>query len=98
MSNYGTELILDLHECDPSTYATRNQLEVFIAALCKKIDMEAEDIHFWDYDGEPEEYEKAPAHLKGRSVVQFIRTSTIVIHTLDEMLSVYLKRINNTML
>jgi S-adenosylmethionine/arginine decarboxylase-like enzyme len=40
--------------------------------------------------GEPEEYNKAPDHLKGISLVQFIKTSNITIHTLDTLKRVYL--------
>ncbi len=52
--------------------------------------MNREDIHWWDYKGQPEEYKIAPAHLKGTSVIQFITTSNITIHTLDEMKRVYI--------
>lgn len=87
---YGKELILDLHHCDPTTYATRGQIEAFIVYLCAAIDMKREDLHWWDYEGQGEEYEAAPAHLKGTSAVQFITTSTIVIHTLDELGKVFI--------
>jgi len=52
--------------------------------------MNREDLHFWDYTGEKAEYHKAPIHLKGTSAVQFISTSNITIHTLDEMKRIYL--------
>lgn len=52
--------------------------------------MEACKISWWDYKGYPEEYDKAPEHLKGTSAIQFISTSNITIHTLDEMKRVYL--------
>lgn len=44
---YGTELILDLHDCDPKQF-TRGRLTIFFAELCDLIDMKAEDLHFWD--------------------------------------------------
>ena len=90
MSPYGQELILDLHNCDPATYDTREQLAQFMIELCERIDMQREDLHFWDYDGDPEGYAAAPEHLKGTSAVQFIKTSNITIHTLDGMKRVYL--------
>ncbi len=90
MKAYGKELILDLHECDPATYSSREKIKEFLIYLCEKIDMERGDLFFWDYEGEEEEYEKAPAHLKGTSVVQFIMTSSIVMHCLDDMCRVYL--------
>ena len=79
---YGYEQVLDIEQCDISTF-TRQSLTDFFVALCEKIKMQRADLHFWDYDGYPEEYEKAPDHLKGRSAVQFIKTSNITIHTLD---------------
>jgi len=90
MESFGQELILDLHDCDPSTYDSREKLEKFFVGLCDLIDMEREDLHFWDYEGHKEEYDAAPAHLKGISAVQFIKTSNITIHTLDELKKVYL--------
>lgn len=89
MDNFGKELILDIHECDPSLF-TRENIEKFFIELCELIDMERCDFHFWDYKDCPEEYEKAPAHLKGTSAIQFITTSNITIHTLDELKRVYL--------
>lgn len=86
---YGKELILDLHHCNPLTF-TREQITSFFNDLCNKIDMDPEDLFFWDYVGEKEEYEKAPDHLKGTSAIQFISTSNITVHTLDKMKRVYL--------
>ena len=84
---YGKELILDIHNCDISLF-NRVDLERFVKRLCNLIDMEREDLYFWDY---PEEEKKnLPAHLKGTSVVQFIRTSDIVIHTLDDLRKVFI--------
>ncbi len=86
---YGCELILDLHGCDVSTF-TRKSLRKYFAALCKAIDMEPCDLHFWDDVGvAPEEQQTSP-HTKGTSAVQFILTSTIVVHTLDLLEAVYI--------
>ena len=82
MNPYGQELILDLHGCDASKF-TRESIERYLVELCDMIKMTREDLHWWDYEGEPEEYKQAPDHLKGTSCVQFIRTSAIVIHSLD---------------
>lgn len=89
MKTYGKELIVDIHKCDVLRF-TRELISKFMCDLCHLIDMEREDLHFWDYDGYEEEYNDAPAHLKGISAVQFIRTSNITIHTLDELKIVYL--------
>lgn len=88
--NYGKELILDLHDCDATTYCDREHIQMFMEDLCDLIDMERGPLHFWDYEGLPEDYDAAPAHLKGTSAVQFIMTSSIVIHALDDMRQVYL--------
>ncbi len=89
MKNYGKELILDLHECNPK-YFTRKYLKLFFKELCELIDMERCKLCWWDYKGFPKEYKKAPAHLKGTSAIQFIKTSNITVHTLDTMKIVYL--------
>ena len=82
MSPYGWELQLDLQGCDVSLF-NRTDIERFFIGLCDKIEMEREDLHFWDYEGVPEEELPTEKHLRGTSAVQFISTSTIVIHTLD---------------
>jgi len=89
MNGYGKELILDLHECDPSTFH-RVSIENFFTTLCEQIDMEKCDLHFWDDVGVPEEEKQTEPHLVGTSAIQFIMTSNITIHTLDIMERVYL--------
>lgn len=90
MKNFGKELVLDLHDCNLKTF-TRKSIEKFFKVLCdEKIDMERETLYWWDYEGEPEEYAKAPPHLKGISAIQFIKTSNITIHTLDDPRRIYL--------
>jgi S-adenosylmethionine/arginine decarboxylase-like enzyme len=85
---YGYELILDLHGCDESTF-TRASLQGYFAKLCEAIDMEPCELHFWDDVGVPPEEQQTAPHAKGTSAVQFILTSTIVIHTLDLLKAVY---------
>lgn len=89
MRDYGKELILDLHDCNPDKF-TRKSIKKFFIDLCNKIDMQAEKLSFWDYEGQPEEYAKAPKHLKGISAVQFISTSSIVIHSLDDLNKIFI--------
>lgn len=86
---YGLELILDLHECDPTTF-TRESIESFCTDLCQLIDMEACELYFWDDVGVPPEEQQTDPKTKGTSAVQFILTSTIVIHTLDLLKAVYI--------
>ena len=85
---YGAELILDLHGCNAEKF-TRSAIEQFCAELCELIDMERCALHFWDDEGVPEEEKETNPKTKGTSAVQFILTSTIVIHTLDLMKAVY---------
>lgn len=86
---YGMELVMDLHDCDHTLF-TREGLTTFFAELCRRIDMEREALHFWDYENYPGYKEEAPPHLKGISAVQFIKTSSIVVHALDDLRRVYI--------
>lgn len=85
---YGYELILDLHSCDVSTF-TRQSLTEYFTKLCKAIDMERCELHFWDDEGVPREEQQTSPHTKGTSAVQFILTSSIVIHTLELVEAAY---------
>ena len=85
---YGCELILDLHGCDARLF-TRAAIEQFCEELCVLIDMERCDLHFWDDLGVPMDEQQTDPKTKGTSGVQFILTSTIVIHTLDLMRAAY---------
>jgi S-adenosylmethionine decarboxylase len=85
---YGLELILDLHDCDASRFR-RSAIQGFFTELCELIDMQACDLHFWDDVGVPEQEQQTLPKTKGTSAVQFILTSTIVIHTLDLMKAAY---------
>lgn len=87
-NSYGLELILDLHGCDAELF-TRQDIEQFCGKLCELIGMDRCDLHFWDDVGVPVEEQQTDPKTKGTSAVQFILTSTIVIHTLDLMKAVY---------
>ena len=88
-NDYGMELVLDLHDCDPDTF-TRDAMEQYLSDLCKLIDMEPCVLHFWDDMDVPEAERQTNPKTKGTSAVQFILTSSIVIHTLDLIRAVYL--------
>ena len=88
IETYGKELILDLHGCDERKF-TRRSIKQFFEELCRLIDMERCDLHFWDDVGAPEGECQTNPKTKGTSAVQFILTSTIVIHTLELMKSAY---------
>jgi S-adenosylmethionine/arginine decarboxylase-like enzyme len=86
---YGQELILDLKNCDPKTF-NRASISEFFDQLCELIEMEQGDRHFWDDVGVPPEECQTDPNTIGTSAVQFILTSSIVIHTLDLLGTVYL--------
>lgn len=89
MRSYGKELILDLHNCESSTF-TRESIENYFKELCKLIDMVRCELHWWDDLDLPIEEQQTEPHLKGTSAIQFISTSNITIHTLDLLGNVYL--------
>lgn len=86
---YGHELILDLHGCDVSTF-NRPSLDGYFEKLCKAIKMQKCERYFWDDVGVPEAEQQTSPHTKGTSAVQFILTSSMVIHTLDLLEAAYI--------
>jgi S-adenosylmethionine/arginine decarboxylase-like enzyme len=75
-AKYGMELVIDLHDCDVSKLTKKN-LDIFFKRLCEISHMEAVGKpKYWKCDIEL-------PHLKGYSGIQFIKTSDIIIHTLD---------------
>jgi len=90
MDGYGKELILDIHNCNVLKF-NRRDIESYLIELCDNIiDMEREDLHWWDYEDDLDGYKEAPDHLKGTSCVQFILTSTIVIHSLVDLKKIFI--------
>ena len=88
-SIYGYELILDMFECNVALF-NRKDIDLFFTDLCELIDMTRCEVYFWDDEGLPEEERQTSPHTKGTSAVCFILTSSIVIHTLDILKSVYI--------
>lgn len=86
---YGYELILDLHGCDNSRF-NRKSFRQFFKKLCTAIDMKQCKLVFWDDTDVPVEDRQTSPHTKGTSAVQFILTSSIVIHALDMLDAVYM--------
>ena len=89
MRIYGKELIIDIHNCDSSTF-TRKSIRKYFKLLCEKIDMKAEKLCWWDDHGVEPELQQTEPHTKGTTAVQFILTSNITIHTLDMLENVYI--------
>lgn len=95
---YGYELILDLHDCDISTF-NRKSLEQYFEKVCDAIDMTRCKLEFWDDIGVPIEEQQTSPHTKGTTAVQysvkqmvttqFILTSNITVHSLDLLEAVY---------
>lgn len=94
---YGPHLLLDCHGCDVSKF-NRKSIRKFMLNLTKGIGMDAEDFYFWDDEDVPEELKRTEVHAKGTSMggvikkqvgVQFIITSSIVIHTIDLLGRIY---------
>ncbi len=88
---YGPQLLLDCSGCESQTFHRKN-IEDFMEALCDTMDMDREDLYFWDDLDVPEEERQTEPHAKGTSGggvfrkkigIQFILTSSVVIHTLD---------------
>ena len=86
---YGRELILDLHECNVQRF-TRHSINDYCTKLCELIDVERCELYFWDDVGVPQNDRQTHPKTKGTSAVQFILTSTIVIHTLELMGAAYI--------
>ncbi len=86
---YGQELILDLHGCDVGLF-NRRELTRYFIRLCELVDMERCDLHFWDDEGVAEDEKQTSPQTKGTSAVQFILTSSVMIHTLDLLGSAYI--------
>jgi len=76
---YGKELIIDLHNCDSSTF-TRKSIRDFFKELCELINMERCKLCWWDDHGVSPEEQQTEPHLKGTTAVQFILTSNITLN------------------
>ncbi len=85
---YGFELILDLHGCDVTKFS-RTSIDDYFEKLCKAINMVKCERYFWDDVGVAREERQTSPRTKGTSAVQFILTSNIVVHTLDDLAAVY---------
>jgi len=89
MDTYGKEVVLDLHDCDVSQF-NRKKLRKYFKEICILINMQRCKLVFWDDIGVLEEEKQILPHTTGTSAVQFILTSSIVIHTLDVLGKVFI--------
>jgi S-adenosylmethionine/arginine decarboxylase-like enzyme len=79
---YGVELVLDMSGCSVVKF-NRRDIKSYFKQLCNLIDMEAEDLYFWDDFHVSQEKRQTNPKTKGTTAIQFILTSNITIHTLD---------------
>jgi S-adenosylmethionine/arginine decarboxylase-like enzyme len=89
---YGYELILDMVDCKSDTF-TRIRIRPYLTGLCVRAGVTAENLEWYDYEDEnmsQEELDAVPDHIFGTSAVQFITTSSIVIHTLPRLNRMFL--------
>ncbi len=82
--NYGWELVLDLHGCDPKTMASKKQLHDYIVKICKLIEMKRYGQPLIERFGFGEDF------TTGYSLVQLIETSSITGHFSDLWGSCYI--------
>ena len=68
METFGKELIIDLHNCDASTF-NRKSIKKYFAELCDLIDMERCKLSWWDDHGVSEDEQQTEAPLKGNTAV-----------------------------
>jgi len=88
-ANYGQELILDMHDCNPKLF-TRRHIRNYFRQLCKLIDMKRGKLCWWDDYRVPPKEQQINPKTKGTTAVQFMLTSNITIHTLVLLKRVYL--------
>lgn len=76
--DFGLEASIDLHQCDPQ----KMNLESLLAFVREMIEIADMTAH-----GEPvvwDATESDELHIKGFSILQLIKTSSIVVHTMDK--------------
>ena len=89
MTKYGEEVLIDLHGCSVDVM-TRDTIRQFLLDLCDRIEMERCELYFWDDLETPENEKQTSPHTQGTSAVQFILTSNITIHTLEQLGKVFI--------
>ncbi len=84
---YGEELILDIHGVDRGKITAAN-VKKFAADLCDEIGMKKGPNYVWGNE-ENMDHEKNPK-ADGISCVQFLYTSSIIVHAIDELNKVFI--------
>lgn len=86
--SYGQEVILDIHDVPPEFFTTKN-IRHFAEQLCDEIGMKRGPIYNWGEDKQLRDNYKNPK-INGISCVQFLYSSSITIHALDEIHKVFI--------
>ena len=82
-TDYGLELLLDLYGCNPETIRSKTALRDYNEQLVKLIGMKAVGKTII-----PEKFGSGTLH--GYSAIQFIETSSVVIHIAEKMLEAHI--------
>ncbi len=87
------ELLLDLEDCGDGLLQGfgRANVEMFTRQLCRRLGLVPYGFHAWD-DRDPKNTWPVPddPRLQGISAVQFLSTSNITVHAMDQTKKVYI--------
>jgi S-adenosylmethionine/arginine decarboxylase-like enzyme len=86
-ADYGQEVIVDVHDV-PVEFFNKKSVRQFTEQLCDEIGMKRGPNHMWGDDNELGT--KDNPKVDGLSCVQFLYSSSITIHALDELQKVFL--------
>ena len=88
--NYGQEMVIDIHEV-PDEFFTKKNVRQYAEKLCDEIDMKRGPIYVWGKESELHTHPTGEGAIKadGLSCIQFLYSSSIVIHALDEIKKVF---------
>lgn len=84
LGRYGMELILDLHDCDPTVIRSKRLLKAYVDQLCGLLQMKKFGKALLPYFG------LSDPRTAGYSLLQFIETSSITGHFSELWNSAYL--------
>jgi len=86
---FGMELIVNLYDCSTAKF-NKLGIATFVANLCKKMGFKRIKGCWWDDEDSPTKGRDLPKKIRGISFVEFIIGSSIVVHAMKEIKSVYI--------
>jgi len=88
--DYGQELIIDIHDV-PYDFFTVKNVRSYAEQLCDEIDMKRGPIHTWGENSQEHKAKHGEGAIKadGISCIQFLYSSSILVHALDEIEKVF---------